>query len=76
MKKNKTELLRFQNIIEKDRTDVKDNFYELLTVDVNKLLKEYFDYKDLPYITIEKNGSLFAVKIKVDATCIRNFQHI
>ncbi|MBE7061996.1 MAG: hypothetical protein E7382_05620 [Clostridiales bacterium] len=73
MKKNKKELIRIQSLLESDRLCAGDNFLELLTVDLTKLLKEYFDFPDVPRINIEKKGSFYELNISLLSTRIRSF---
>ena len=44
MKKDKNELMRLQTLIENDRLSTGDSFVELIVSDVEKLLKDYFDF--------------------------------
>ncbi len=73
MKKNKNELVRVKNILGNDRFNVGESFYELLLGDVDKLLKEYFDYKSLPKVYIEKKNGNLHVNIYVEALCAKYF---
>ena len=57
MRKRKNEIIRLQSIIENDRINTGDSFGNLVVLDLNNLLKEYFDFKDMPTLNIEKSGS-------------------
>ena len=50
MKREKNELIRLQSLIENDRLKLCGSFEDLLLSDLDKLLKEYFDYKNLPEV--------------------------
>lgn len=73
MKKNKNELVRFQNLIECDRLHIGDEFFELLSVDLEKTLNEYFDLKGKIKIDVYKNNSTFNVEINFDALRLKTF---
>ena len=73
MKKNKKELVRVQTMLESDRLSTIDNFLELLTVDVTKLLKEFFDFKGDADVLIDKKGAVYEVGFKIIASRIKSF---
>lgn len=73
MKKAKNQLVRMQNMLETDRDNNQENFKELLLIDVEKVLKDYFDYSGSPTITTQKNSGDFLVKIELKAERIKNF---
>ncbi len=73
MKKDKKELVRVQSVIENDRLNAGDNFEELLTGDLHKLLLDYFDYRGLPSIKILKSGNKLSVNVSVDADSVKPF---
>ncbi len=80
MKKvEKSEMMRVQTVLEKDRLFVGQGFEELMISDLKKLLTDYFDFsKDIQYeITKEKgeyrvNVSLIASRIKPLNTIIKD----
>lgn len=76
MKKNKNELARIEELIKADRLSFKDDFSELLCSDIDRVLRDYFDYKGLPLINIDKNGSAFLVRISLNANLIRSFSSL
>ena len=73
MIKNKNEIIRLQNVLEKDRVKSNENFRELIIDDVTKILSDYFDYKEKPELEIKKEDGKFIVKIILTATSIRSF---
>ncbi|MBQ8427386.1 MAG: hypothetical protein IJX16_06490 [Clostridia bacterium] len=73
MIKNKNEIIRLQNVLEKDRVKSNENFRELIIDDVTKILSDYFDYKEKPELEINKEDGKFIVKIILTATSIRSF---
>ena len=76
MRKDKKELLRAQSIIESDRMNSWDNFMELLTSDLDKLLKDYFSFSGVPSVKIERVGDGYSVLFSVNSNCIKFFSHI
>lgn len=73
MKKSKKEVLRLQNLIENDRLKINGDFEELVMRDIDKILKEYFDYKNMPQIAIVKNNGKYKINISVCSTRIKSF---
>ncbi len=73
MKKEKKELVRVQSIIESDRLSAGDNFEELITIDLHKVLTDYFDYRGTPSIKISKSGNKLNVDISLVAESIKPF---
>ncbi len=73
MKKEKKEILRLQNLIENDRLKLSGDFEEIIIMDIDRLLREYFDYKNYPTLTIIKKEGKFKVDINVCATRIKPF---
>lgn len=76
MRKRKNEIIRLQSIIENDRINTGDSFGNLVVLDLNNLLKEYFDFKDMPTLNIEKSGSDLLVQISLSCSRIKNFINI
>lgn len=76
MKKDRKELLRAQSLIEGDRLNAGDNFMELLRFDLDKLLKDYFDFSGLPNIKIERQGDCFRVNFDIVLKRIKVFEYI
>lgn len=76
MKENKNQLLRFQTMLENDRVVVANNFVQLVCLDMEKVLKEYFDFRVSPQLMLQKVGSEYEVKINLRAKRIKNFANI
>ena len=60
MKGKKSSMIRMENLINGDRLKHSGEFSELLTGDVNRVLKDYFDYKGYPLVEVMKNGGFYA----------------
>lgn len=73
MKTGKNSLLRMENLINNDRMKRADGFLDLLTGDIDKVLKDYFDYKGYPQVEVVKYGNTFTVKMVLAADGIRSF---
>ena len=73
MKKENNDVVRLQNLIENDRLKFGGSFEELLVVDLDKLLKEYFDYKVSPMVAITKTSNSYKINISINATRIKSF---
>ena len=73
MKVDKNSIIRMEKMINSDRMKSADGFVDLLTGDINKVLKDYFDYKGYPNVTVCKNGNLFSININLTAERIRAF---
>ena len=76
MKKNKHEIARIENLIKTDRLSMKDDFSELLCGDLDRVMRDYFDYKGLPIVNIDRSGNAFLVRISVSASAIHAFSSI
>ena len=76
MKENKNQLLRFQTMLENDRVVTANNFVQLVCSDIEKVLKEYFDFRVVPQLILQKVGSEYEVKIELKAKRIKNFANI
>ena len=73
MKTNKKELARLKALIENDRLNTGDDFYNLVTSDIKKLLSDYFDLSSNPQMEIVKKGDNLIVKMVVTATRLKTF---
>ncbi len=73
MKKKNCELARIERLIKKDRLSVKDDFSQLLKTDLHRVLQDYFDYKGLPLLYIERTGDGYTVKVLVAASGVKPF---
>lgn len=76
MRKDKLELMRAQSLIENDRLSAGDNFVELVSIDLSKTLKDYFDFNGLPNLQIEKYGSDYRVSFSIVATRVKSFESV
>ncbi len=76
MRKDKNQLLRLQTLIENDRIMTGDNFSEMLINDIDKLLRDYFDFSLSPKLSIEKNRDGYLVNFSISASRIKNFANI
>ncbi|MBE5738016.1 MAG: hypothetical protein E7348_06425 [Clostridiales bacterium] len=76
MKEKNNQLLRFQTMLENDRVVTTNNFVQLVCLDVEKVLKEYFDFRVSPQLILQKVGSEYEVKIALRAKRIKNFANI
>lgn len=73
MKANKTKnLLRIENIIERDRLSVGADFSRLLEYDITTILAEYADLDGRPLLTIEKSEKGFMITVKTHAVRLKN----
>ncbi len=71
MNKNKN-YLKLQEILERDRLNIADDFFTLLTLDEKKLLSEYLDVIGEPKITLEKKSGEMVLTVKVSASRVKN----
>nr|MBO4518111.1 hypothetical protein [Clostridia bacterium] len=74
--KAKNSLLRVENLINADRIKSSDGFLELLTEDIDRVFREYFDYNGHPSVEVVKNGGGFSVDITLNARGIRTFSRL
>lgn len=71
--KKKNEITRLLSIVQNDRLNLNDQFHKIIEKDVEKVLKEYFDYNDNINIEITKNGDGYRVNFSFFATRIKPF---
>ena len=76
MKAEKNALMRMETLINSDRMKNSDGFSDILTVDIDRVLKDYFEYKGKPQLEVAKTGNTFSVKITLTANGIRAFSFI
>lgn len=76
MKKEKKNLLRIQSMIEKDRICTGDNFMQLIESDLNKLLRDYFDFVKPLDIKIERQNNGYFFTLNLNVSRIKNFANI
>ena len=65
-----------ENLINNDRMKNGGGFTDLLTADIERVLKDYFDYKCAPAVEVVKAGGVFAVKITLTAERIKAFSFL
>ena len=53
-----------------------DGFLDLLTEDIGRVFKEYFDYNGSPTVEVVKNGGVFSVSVSLTAHGIRTFSRL
>ena len=76
MKKKRNEIMRIENIINNDRMSVGDEFYDVLTLDLENLLRDYFDFNEPPVVEISKQNGSYCVKIGLIAGKLLHFSKI
>lgn len=76
MRKNKSQLLRLQTLIENDRILAGENFSEMLLSDITKLLRDYFDFSASPNITMERTREGYIVNFSINALRIKSFASV
>lgn len=74
MKEKKKEIIRIENILNGDMEKPCDNFKELLNVDLNNLLGEYFNLILSPSVNIIKKDGNYNVEINFIADTLKNFR--
>lgn len=74
--KRRGELARIEQMIKNDRLTVKGDFSDLLISDVDRVLRDYFDYRGFPELKIEKTGDVYTVVFKIAATSVRPFSSV
>ena len=73
MKNKQNNVIRMENLINSDRLKNGGDFIGLITGDIDRTLKEYFDYKGYPSVEVVKNGSTFNVFVTLTAERIKSF---
>ena len=76
MKKDKNGLMRIRNILESDRMSVGDDFLELVSTDLKKLLSDYFEFCGLPTVKMEKVNDKYKVDFTIFASRIKSFDYM
>lgn len=74
MKKNKLQIVKAKNILGIDRFSVDDDFYNLLIKDLDIVLKEYFEYRNLPIVDMVKSNGEVCFTLTLKAYNIKNFK--
>ncbi len=73
MKNEKKNLLRIQSMIEKDRICAGENFMQLIENDLNRLLRDYFDFVNPLEIKIERQNNGYYFTLNLNVSRIKNF---
>lgn len=76
MKKRKNDISRLETIINNDRLGISEEFYQILSIDLENLLRDYFDFNKSPIIDISKQNGEYCVKIGFMATKLLNFNKV
>ena len=71
--KNKNQLKRMEEMIKNDRFSGKDEFIELLKKDLSHVLKDYFDFKEIPEPILNRVGDKIEVSLSFTAFSIKPF---
>ncbi len=69
MKRKRGEISRLKTMIEKDRHLCGEEFFSLVSADVNRVLSEYFEMKSKACFTVGKNGE--EIEVTIDFTALR-----
>ncbi len=72
-RKNKSELMRVETVLNGDRLKLKDDFMKLMEADLRKMLSEYFYLETPPSTEIIKEGKELKVSINFTSSQIKNF---
>ncbi len=75
-RKTKSQITRIENIINSDRLSVGDDFYRLLSVDLERLLRDYFDFNGSPRIEINKENNLYVVNVSLIVSKLFRFNKL
>ena len=73
MTERKKDLMRIQSLIENDRLSTGDNFEELIRSDIHKLLQDYFEYRGLPSVVLEKENGKLRFFVELTPSAIKPF---
>lgn len=76
MKGDTKSIVRVENLINNDRIKTNDGFLDLLIVDLNKVMSDYFDYKGYPAVEMEKAGGSFVVSVNLSVSGIKGFKRL
>ena len=73
MTERKKDLMRIQSLIENDRLSTGDNFEELIRSDIHKLLQDYFEYRGLPSVVLEKENGKLRFFVELTPSALKPF---
>lgn len=76
MKSGNNSIMRVETLINNDRMRSNNDFCDLLTMDLNRVLSDYFDHKEYPVVGISKNGSSYSVTVTLNADGIKAFKRL
>ena len=76
MNKRNNDLIKINEILENDRcADLGDNkFINLFSMDLEKVIKEYFSYDNHPIIKVEKLNSNTNLYITIENVSCKHFK--
>ncbi len=70
------DIQRINNVIKKDNEILGEKFIQLISLDVSKVVGEYFYLNKKPMINIEKNGKEIIVNISFVAENVKQFKNL
>ncbi len=73
MTKKKNDIIKAQQIIGVDRLLFDENFERVFLTDFETVIREYFDCKKSPTLSVSKNGGSINVEVRFVATRIKSF---
>lgn len=73
MKKDKTQLIRLQTMIENSRGVSGDGFIQLVSNDLEKVLRDYFVFRTFPRLILERDGNEYVLNINLKINRVKNF---
>ncbi len=74
--KKKNQMIRLKSIVQNDRLSVDDEFYRLLNVDLENVLREYFDFNQCVTVSIVKCKDAYKVSFDLEVSRIKPFAKI
>ena len=74
MNKSSKDLKRINGVLQGDRGNVDDKFIELFTVDVTKVIKDYFNLIKKPLLLIDKKSGELIVNLSFSVDGIKMFK--
>lgn len=74
--KDNSQILRIKNIITNDRLEVEESFIKLFSLDLNKLLENYFSLISPPNFSINKTNEGVVININFMSSHIKYFSSL
>ncbi len=71
--KKKNQMVRLKSIVQNDRLSVDDEFYRLLNIDLENVLREYFDFNQKLMLSISKNDDGYKAIFSLNISRIKPF---